>query len=65
MLCSAEAAGSHGSAQVDHRSPEPNPTPRRTRTVTVQGVSEVRPVSPMPDPELWFETLLARTKKEE
>ena len=65
MLCSAEAAGSHGSALVDHRAPEPNPTPRRTRTVTVQGVSEVRPVSPMPDPELWFETLLARTKKEE
>jgi succinate dehydrogenase/fumarate reductase flavoprotein subunit len=65
MLCSAEEVGSHGSALVDHRSPEPNPTPRGTRTMTVQGVSGISPVSPMPDPELWFETLLARIKKEE
>ena len=65
MLLSAEEVGSHGSALVDRRAPEENPAPRRTRTVTLQGVSEIRPVSPMPDPELWFETLLARTKKEE
>ena len=65
MICSAEEVGSHGSALVDRHAPEENPAPRRTRTVTLQGVSEIRPVSPMPDPELWFETLLARTKKEE
>lgn len=65
MLCSAEVLGSHGSAFVDKRPPDPAAPPRDTRTVTVGGVSDMKPVSPMPDPELWFETLLARTKKEE
>jgi len=37
---------------------------RSTRTVTVGGVSEMKPVSLMPDPELWFETLLDRKRKE-
>ncbi|MBP3667475.1 MAG: FAD-binding protein [Clostridia bacterium] len=64
MLCSAEALGSHGSAFVDKRPPDPAAPPRDTRTVTVGGVSDMKPVSPMPDPELWFETLLARKKRE-
>lgn len=64
MLCSAEAVGSHGSALVDQRPPRENSAPRNTRTVTVRGVSELSPVSTMPDPELWFETLLARKKSE-
>ena len=64
MLCSAEALGSHGSAFVDKRPPDPTAPPRDTRTVTTGDVSELKPVSPMPDPELWFETLLARKKKE-
>ena len=64
MLCSAEVLGSHGSAFVDKRPPDPAAPPRDTRTVTVGGVSDMKPVSPMPDPELWFETLLARKRKE-
>ena len=64
MLCSAEALGSHGSAFVDKRPPDPAAPPRDTRTVTVGGESAMKPVSPMPDPELWFETLLARKKRE-
>ncbi len=64
MLCSAEALGSHGSAFVDKRPPDPAAPPRDTRTVTVGDVSELCPVSPMPNPELWFETLLARKRKE-
>lgn len=64
MLCSAEALGSHGSAFVDKRPPDLGAPPRATRTVTVGAVSELLPVSPMPDPELWFETLLARQRRE-
>ncbi len=64
MLCSAEELGTHGSAFVDKRAPDPHAPPRDTRTVTVGGLSEMKPVSPMPDPELWFETLLAKKKKE-
>ena len=64
MICSAEAVGSHGSALVDRCPPEKNTLPRNTRTVTVRGISELMPVSPVPDGELWFETLLARMKKE-
>ena len=64
MLCSAAALGSHGSAFVDKRPPDPAAPPRDTRTVTVGSVSDMKPVSPMPDPELWFETLLARKRKE-
>ena len=64
MLCSAEALGSHGSAFVDKRPPDPTAPPRDTRTVTTGDVSELKPVSPMPDPELWFETLLARKRQE-
>ena len=64
MLCSAETLGSHGSAFVDKRPPDPAAPPRDTRTVTVGAESAMKPVSPMPDPELWFETLLARKRKE-
>ncbi len=64
MLCSADALGSHGSAFVDKRPPDPTASPRNTRTVTVGGDSVMKPVSPMPDPELWFETLLAEKKRE-
>jgi hypothetical protein len=68
MLLSAEQIGSHGAALVDGR-PHPDPDfVRRTCTRTVGSRSEMREVSPLPDPELWFETLLARqyekTKKE-
>ena len=62
MLCSAEAHGSHGSAFVD-RTPNTGEV-RQTRTLTRGAHSVEASVSPMPNPELWFETLLARKRKE-
>ena len=64
MICSAEHIGTHGSAHVDKAPDRSGGAPRTTRTVTTGAVSEMRAVSAMPDPELWFETLLARKKKE-
>ena len=63
MLLSAEKLGTHGSAFVDKRPPDPSAPPRTTRTLTTGDVSELKPVSPMPNPELWFETLLARKRQ--
>ncbi len=63
MLCSAETVGTHGSALVDRRPDRSGGVPRSTRTVTLGSISEQKPVSPMPTPELWFETLLARKKQ--
>ena len=64
MICSAEAIGTHGSAFVD-RKPDQNKGARRTtRTLTRGAISGQYSVSPMPTPELWFETLLAKKKKE-
>jgi hypothetical protein len=64
MLSSAEAIGTHGSAFVD-RKPDRNKGARRTtRTLTRGAISGQYGVSPMPTPELWFETLLAKKKKE-
>lgn len=64
MLCSAEALGTHGSAFVDREPDRSNGKIRKTRTLTRCGHSVTVPVSEMPAPELWFETLLARKKKE-
>lgn len=63
MLLSAETFGTHGSATVDRTPPKPDRVAARqtVRILTVGNRSEVSTVSPMPDPELWFETLLART----
>ena len=63
MLCSAEVLGSHGSALVDGR-PAMDTSPRTTRTVTRGAVSAMEPISPLPTPDLWFETLLARKRRE-
>ena len=60
MLTSAEKVGSHGSAFVDRKAPYENDAPRDTQTVTDKNESYLRPVRPLPNPELWFETLLAR-----
>ena len=62
MLCSAKAIGSHGAALVDGRPPQGGET-RRTRTLTRGDTSYMDEVSPMPNPELWFETLLARQQR--
>jgi hypothetical protein len=64
MICSAETIGTHGSALVDRRPAALESAPRTTRTLTRAGTSVIAPISAMPDPELWFETLLARKKKE-
>ena len=63
MLCSAETIGSHGSALVD-RQPIQAVEPRKTRTLTQGDRSWIEAVSALPDPELWFETLLAKQKEE-
>jgi hypothetical protein len=64
MLCSAKAVGTHGSAFVDRRPDRQTGAPAATRTLTEGASSRQVPVSPMPQPELWFETLLARKKQE-
>ena len=64
MLCSAKSVGTHGSAFVDRKPDENAGKPRQTRTLTRGACSEEVPVSLMPNPELWFETLLAKKKKE-
>jgi len=61
MLCSADAVGTHGSAFIDCKHADSSKAcPRSTRTLTRGIRSELSPVSPMPTPELWFETLLAK-----
>ena len=62
MLCSAQEIGTHGSAFVDRLPDRHVGTSRKTRTLTRGATSRLSPVSPMPTPELWFETLLARKK---
>ena len=64
MLCSAKAIGTHGSAFVDRMPDRNNGKARDTRTLTRGAYSTVGSVSEMPTPELWFETLLAKKKKE-
>lgn len=63
MLSSAKAVGTHGAAFVD-RQPIRNAEIRTTRTLTKGAASWQEEVSSMPNPELWFETLLARQRKE-
>ena len=64
MLCSAENIGTHGSAFIDRKPNQNQGKPRSTRTLTKGIISNQAPISPMPSPELWFETLLARKKQE-
>jgi len=62
MLCSAKAHGTHGAALVDGR-PAQNKT-LRARILTSGAKSHVAEVSSIPTPELWFETLLERKRRE-
>ena len=64
MLHSARAVGTHGSALVDGERPR-DEAPRTTRTLTRGAESRSESTSPMPTPELWFETLLSRNFKKE
>ena len=63
MIASAQAIGTHGSALVDRLPDRSGGEVRKTRTLTKNGVSRMEEISPMPTPELWFETLLARQKE--
>ena len=63
MLLSAEKVGSHGSALVDGKPDGLCGQKRTTRTLTKGNISELSEVSPMPDGELWFETLLRRQRE--
>ena len=62
MLLSAESVGTHGSAFVDRKPPK-HTLAHKSRTVTSGADSREEPVSPMPTPEVWFETLLARARQ--
>lgn len=63
MICSGERIGTHGSALVDGNPDASDGKLRATRTLTKGRESYIDGVSPMPDPELWFETLLARRRE--
>ena len=62
MLLSAKEIGTHGAAMVDGEASTEGKT-RDSRTLTRADVSSIEPISPMPSPELWFETLLARQRE--
>ena len=64
MISSGEELGTHGAALVDRKASKSNAEMRKTRTITKGSASTIEAISPMPDPELWFETLLARQKKQ-
>jgi succinate dehydrogenase/fumarate reductase flavoprotein subunit len=64
MICSAKEVGTHGSALVDRQPDRSGGAVRTTRTVTKGAISHIEDVTPMPNPELWFETLLAKKKQE-
>lgn len=63
MICSAERLGTHGAAFVDRQPDQSGGRTRDTRTLTKGAHSILAPISPMPTPELWFETLLARKRE--
>lgn len=63
MLCSAACIGTHGAALVDRLPDNSGGKKRDTRTLTKNATSYMEKISPMPNPELWFENLLARQKK--
>ena len=65
MICSAETVGTHGSAIVDRQPQQTDDSPRRTRTLTIGSRSYIEPISPLPNPRLWFETLLAQRIKKQ
>ncbi len=65
MIASAETLGTHGSALVDRQPDRSGGAPRSTRTITKGEQSRMEEISPMPNPELWFETLLERQRREQ
>ncbi len=64
MLCAAKEYGTHGAALVDRLPPRVGKAPRKTRTLTSGKHSYTEAVSEIPEPPLWFETLLAQKLQE-
>ena len=62
MLLSAEERGTHGAAMVNRQPAKADVI--STRILTRCKKSHTQAVSAMPNPELWFETLLAKKRKE-
>ena len=60
MICSAVEVGSHGSALILGDESVGFTEIRRTRTITSLNGSLIQPVTPIPNGELWFETVLAK-----
>lgn len=60
MLCSAKHLGTHGAAIIDKQPNSTQEPTRITRTVTRYEHSELMPVTPIPNPDLWFEKLLVK-----
>ena len=65
MIASAKEIGTHGSALVDRKPDQSGGAVRQTRTLTKGAHTTIASVSPMPNPELWFETLLARQREKQ
>ena len=64
MIFSAKRFGSHGAAIVDGKKGGEDAELVATRTVTDGEMSYLSPVSDLPDPELWFESLLEKKRRE-
>jgi hypothetical protein len=62
MICSATEIGSHGSALIHGNEAIRLTATRRTRTITSLDCSQIQSVTPIPDGELWFETVLAKQR---
>ena len=60
MLESGRSIGTHGAAMVDRQPNRTGDAPRDNRTLTHGSASQIAEISPLPNPELWFEKLLAR-----
>lgn len=64
MIYSAQTVGTHGSSLVNGCSDGNINYPKKDRTLTRGEISYSEKISPIPDPELWFETLLAQKMRQ-
>lgn len=64
MIYSAQTVGTHGSSLVNGCYGGTMNYPKKDRTLTRGEISYSEKISPIPDPELWFETLLAQKMRQ-
>jgi succinate dehydrogenase/fumarate reductase flavoprotein subunit len=64
MIYSAQTVGTHGSSLVNGCSEGNINYPKKDRTLTRGEISYSEKISPIPNPELWFETLLAQKMRQ-